>query len=168
MRAHWRHLANTIELVHPLTNSSSQPKRQMDRFNRFCTAYGRKCLYFTMGAPIHQNCPFPSGIAICHVIHDALGTCEPTTRMAPRSVSAVFAQMTAESPYTGLPVSPSKFFPPMLASGPHVIHGSLGPPPSGTQMATWSFQPFLQGSLVWHTDRATDRPTNHASRCEAA
>ena len=66
----------------------------------------------------------------------------------------------------GLPVSPSKLFLPMLASGP--VHGSLGPPESGTQMATWSFQPFLQGSLVWQTDRATDRPTDHATRCDAA
>jgi len=31
---------------------------------------------------------------------------------------------------------------------------SLGPHESGTQMATWSFQPFLQGSLVWQTDRS--------------
>jgi len=73
--------------------------------------------------------------------------------------SAVFAQLTAECPCTGLPVSPSKLFLSMLASAPHVIHGSMGPPESGTQIATWSFQPFLQGSLVWQTDRATDRPT---------
>ena len=77
--------------------------------------------------------------------------------------SAVFAQMTAECPYTGLPVSPSKLFLFMLASGPHVIRGSLGSPESGTQMATWSFQPSLQGSLLWQTDRATDRPTDHAN-----
>jgi len=50
--------------------------------------------------------------------------------------SAVFAQMTAECPYTGLPVSPSKLFLPMLASGPHITQGSLGPSESGTQMAT--------------------------------
>jgi len=36
----------------------------------------------------------------------------------------------------GLPVLRSKLFLPILASGPHVIHGSLGPPDSGTQMAT--------------------------------
>jgi len=59
MRAHCRYLANTIEIVHPSAHLSPQPKRQMDRFSRFCTAYGRKSLYFTMGAPIHQNCPFP-------------------------------------------------------------------------------------------------------------
>jgi len=35
--------------------------------------------------------------------------------------------------YNGLPVSPSKLPLPMLASGPHVIRGSLGPPESGTK-----------------------------------
>ena len=69
-RAHWRHLANTIELVYPSAHSSPQSKRQMDRFSRFCIAYGRKCLYFTMGAPIYQNCPFPwgSGPPMLHVM----------------------------------------------------------------------------------------------------
>ena len=48
--------------------------------------------------------------------------------------------------------------------GPHLIHGSLGPPESTTQTASWSLQPFL---YVWplcstdtesHTDRQTHRP----------
>jgi len=79
--------------------------------------------------------------------------------------SAIFAQMTAECPYiyNGLPVSPSKLPLPMLASGSHVIRGSLGPPESETQMAAWSFQPFCR-----QTNRATDRPTDHATRCDAA
>ena len=38
--------------------------------------------------------------------------------------------------YNGLTVSPSKLSFPMLASGPDVIRGSLGPPESGTQMVT--------------------------------
>jgi len=38
-------------------------------------------------------------------------------------------------------------------SGPHLIHGSQGPPESSTQTASRSVQPFLQGSLVWQTDR---------------
>jgi len=71
--AHWRHLANTIELLHPLAHSSPQSKMQMDRFSHFCTAYGRKCLHFTMGAPIHQNCPFPWKIWTSHVTRDAFG-----------------------------------------------------------------------------------------------
>ena len=84
MRAHWRHLANTIELVYVLR---------------------------------------PTGV------HNRNGQWIG---------SAVFAQMTAECPYTGLPVPPSKLFLPMVtvASGPHIIHGSLGPTESGTQIAT--------------------------------
>ena len=35
MRAHWRHLANTIELVLPWAHPSLQPKGYLDRFNRF-------------------------------------------------------------------------------------------------------------------------------------
>jgi len=62
MWAQWRHLANTIELVLPSANQSPQPKRQIDRFSHFCTAHGRKFLYFIMGEPFPQNCPFPWGI----------------------------------------------------------------------------------------------------------
>jgi len=76
---------------------------------------------------------------------------------------AVFAQLTAESPYTynGL------FFPPKLPSrwgylDSHLIHDSLGPPQSSTQTVSQSIQPFLQGWLVWQTDRPTDRLTDHA------
>jgi len=31
-------------------------------------------------------------------------------------------------------------------------------------MASWSVQPFLQGSLQWQTDRQTDWPIDHAGR----
>jgi len=90
------------ELVHPSAHSSPQSKQQMDRFSRFCTVYGRKCLYFTMGAPIHQNCPLPWGIWTSHVTRDAFGPCKPTTQTTPRwSIgSAVFAQTAAECLYS--------------------------------------------------------------------
>jgi len=98
----------------------------------------------TMGVPIHQNCPFKWGIGP-HLTHDALGPREPTTQTAPRSVQLCLHRWPRSVPilYNGLPVSPSKLPLPMLSSGPHVIRGSLGPPESGTQMATWSFQLFL-------------------------
>jgi len=41
MRARWRHLANTIELVLTSAHPSSQPKLQIDRFSRFRSANGR-------------------------------------------------------------------------------------------------------------------------------
>jgi len=43
---------------------------------------------------------------------------------------------------------------------PHLIHGPFSPPMSSTQTASRSVQPFLQGSLVWQTDRPTDRQTD--------
>jgi len=41
----------------------------------------------------------------------------------------------------------------MGGTGPHLICGFLGPPKSTTQTASRLVQPFLQGSLVWQTDR---------------
>jgi len=163
-KAHWRHLANTIELVHPSAHSRPQSKRQMDRFSRFCTAYGRKCLCFTMGASIHQNCPFQWGIWTSDVTRDAFGPYEPTTQTAPRSAQPSLHRWArgVSIVYKGLPVSPSKLLLPMLASGPHVIHGSLGPPESGTLMVTWSFQPFSAGLTSvthWQSDRSSYRQT---------
>jgi len=73
--------------------------------------------------------------------------------------SAVVAYLMAESPYTysGRPF-PKKLPLPIGGAGPHLIHGSLGPPKSSTQTPSRSVQLFLQGSLVWQTDRQTDRP----------
>jgi len=48
----WRHLANTIELVLPLINLSSQSKRQIDPFSRSATgtAHDRKSIYLQWAA----------------------------------------------------------------------------------------------------------------------
>jgi len=84
-RADWRHLATALQLVHLSAHSSSQPKRQIDRFSRFCTAHGRKSLYFTMGAPVHKTVP-SHGASDRRLTHDSLGPSEPITQTAPRSV----------------------------------------------------------------------------------
>jgi len=62
--------------------------------------------------------------------------------------SAVFAQLTAESPYTlqWALLSP-KIAPSHGDLDPHLIHGSLGLPESSTQIAFRSVQLFLQGSI---------------------
>ena len=141
-RAHWRHLANTIELVVPLANPSPQPKRQIDQLSRFCTANGRKSPYFTMGDPFPQRCPISRGDLDPHLIHDSLSQTEPTVQTASQSVQ--FAQVTTECPCYTLqwaPLSPKL----PLSTGdldPHLIHGSLGSPKSSTQIASRSVQPF--------------------------
>ena len=56
-------------------------------------------------------------------------------------------------------------FPPKIAPS-HGVSGRLSniwfpgpsPPKSSTQTASWSVELYLQGSLVWQTDRQTDRP----------
>jgi len=55
-----------------------------------CTSHDRKSLYFTMSAPIPQNCRFPWGIWTPHLTHDSLGPSEPVIRMAPRWVQPIF------------------------------------------------------------------------------
>jgi len=126
MRAHWRHLANTIELVQcasfgPLesttetANGSVQPFLQSLR-QKVPILYNRRAC---------PELPFPMGIWTSHVTR-CFGPMQAHNPNGTSSGSAVFAQMTAECPYTGLPVSPSKLFLPMLASGPHgsLVHPS--------------------------------------------
>jgi len=98
-QADWRHLLNTIELVHPSAHSSPEPKRQIDRFSRFCTAHGRKCLYLTIGAHIHQNCPFPWGSGPPWNTW-FLGSMRAQKPNGTSIGSASFAQMTTECSYT--------------------------------------------------------------------
>ena len=57
--------------------------------------------------------------------------------------------------HTGRPISPLKFSLPTGDLDLHLIHGSLGPTVSSTQMASWSAQLFLQSSLLRQTDRHT-------------
>jgi len=111
------------------------------------------------GRPYPPELPLQIGGSGPRVTHDALGPCEPTTQTAPRSVHPCLHRV--ECPYVLLWFAcfPLKIAP--SHDGRNVIHGSLGPPESCTQMATWSFQPFLQGSLVWQNDRVTDIPTDH-------
>jgi len=47
----------------------------------------------------------------------------------------------------------------------HLTHAFLNPPESTTQTASRSVQPFLQGSLVWQTDRQTDHATRSVTIC---
>jgi len=92
-----------------------------------------------------------------HLSHDSVGHSKHTILMASRSVQLFSHRWLHSVPilYNGTPVSPLNIAPSHGGSGPHLIHGSLGPPESSTQVASWSVQPFLQGSLMWQTDRQT-------------
>jgi len=61
----------------PWAHPSPYPKRHLDRFSHFCTAYSRRSLYFTMGRTFPpQNCPRAWGSP--HIIHGSLGPPEST------------------------------------------------------------------------------------------
>jgi len=77
--------------------------------------------------------------------------------------STVFAQTTAKCLYfTMVCLFPLKIAPSMLASGPHVIRGSLGPPTrvrnaNGNLIVSAVFAGLISVT-GWQTDRQTDRP----------
>jgi len=154
MRAHWRHLTNMIELVHPSAHLSLQPKRQMDRFSRFSTAHDRKCLYFTMG-------PLSTRIALLDLhLTRFLGPMRTKTQTAPRSVQPFLHIWPWSVPilYNGSPISPSKLPLPMGWSGLACNTRFLGPTPVLNPNGNSSASAVLQGSLVWLTDRKSDQP----------
>jgi len=134
VRAHWRHLANTTELVHPSAHWSPQLIRQMYCSVAFAQLIAESA-YTLQWAPLsarigpsHGDLDLPCNTRCFRPIRvqNSNGT----------SIgSAVFAQMTAECLYTlqWFACFPSKLPLLMLASGPH---GTLGPPESGRQMAT--------------------------------
>jgi len=64
--------------------------------------------------------------------------------------SVVFAQLTTECPHTlqWAAPSPLKTAPSHGDLDPHLIHGTLDPLESSTQMAYRSNEPFLQSSLL--------------------
>jgi len=58
--------------------------------------------------------------------------------------------------YNGPPLPPPlKIVPCMGDLNPHLMHGSLGPTESTSQMASRWVQLFLQSSRSWHTNRQT-------------
>ena len=122
--------------------------------------------YTLQWVPLSSKIAPSSGGCGPHLTHDSLGPSKPTTQMASRSVQPFLHSCPQSVPmlYNGMPFPPSKVPPPMGDLDPYLIHGFLGLPESSTQMASWSVQPFLQGSLVWLTDRPTDRLTDHTAR----
>ena len=100
--ARWRQCAPQSPLnTCFLGPTSPYAKRHLDQFSRFCTAHGRRSLYFTMGHPFSpQNCHHGWDISTPPSNTWFLG---PTRLRIPNSISiviAIFAQLMAECPYS--------------------------------------------------------------------
>jgi len=106
LRAHWRHLANTIELVLPSAHRSPQSKWQINRFSRTCTAHGRKSLYLQWST-FPQKLPLSMEISGPHLIHNSLVPPESLTQAASRSVEPFSHRRPQSVPilYNGTPFS---------------------------------------------------------------
>jgi len=159
--AHWCHLANTVELVLPSTleSTTQMANRSVQLFLHSSWQSVVECIGATTEI-VHNGFIWRIWLNWCFL--------RPTRVHNPdgKSIgSTISTQLTAECPYTlQWHTPPSSKLPlPIGGSGPHLTHGSLGPPESSTQMASRSVQPFLQGSLVWQTDRPTDHTTQSVS-----
>jgi len=117
--AHWHHLANMIELVLPSAHPSPQPKRQIDRFSRFCTAHDRVSILYNR-RPFPPKLPLLVGGFGPHLTR-VLGPIQAHNPNGISIGSAVFTRMTAECPYTLQWDAP---FPLKIAPS----HGGSGPP----------------------------------------
>jgi len=160
--AHWRHLVNMIELVLFSAHPSPQPKQQVSWLSCFCTAHGRKSLYFTIGTPFPKNCPLPWEEDLDpHLIYDSLGHPIPQPKCHLHWFSRFFTDVCRVSLYfaMGRPFSPKNCHFPWRDLDPHLIHGSLHPPESSTQTASRSVFAGLTS--------VTDRPRDLATRSVA-
>jgi len=139
-RAHWRHLANTIELVHPSESTTQTANRSVQPFFAQVTSES-PCTYNWRPHP--PKLSLPMGDMDPHVTR-FLGPIRAITQTAPRSVQP-FLRRRQKRVRIVFNIAPSHG-----GSGPHLIHGSLGPPESETQTASRSLQPFLRGSVTAH------------------
>ena len=96
-----------------------------------------------------------------HLTHALLRRPKSSIQMAPRSIQLFLhsSRQTVTILYNGPHVCPSKLSLPMWISGSHLTHGFFAPPKFLIQTASQSVELFLQGSLLWQTDRQPDRQT---------
>jgi len=95
--------------------------------------------YTLQWAPYFSKLPIPVGDMEPHLVHEYLGPCKPTTQTASSSVQS----FSHSSPQSYLYFTMGRSLTPEIAPscggcGPHLIHGSLGPPESSTQMTSRS------------------------------
>jgi len=117
-----------------------------------------------MSCPFPKNCAFAWGYLDPHLIRDSLDPPESSTQTASRLVQPFCTADRKMSLYFTVgwaALFPSKLPLPVGGPGPHLIHDSLGPPESSTQMASRSVQPLCKAH---YGDRQTDPQTYHGPR----
>ena len=162
MRAHWHHTANMIEIVLPSAYPSPQPKQQIDRFSRFCTAHSRKSLYFIQWPLLSPNFPFTWGIwTPSNTIPWAHPSLQPNRHLN------WFSRFCTDDRRVSLYFTKGHLFPLKIA-----LPVGVSGPPSNTWLPgpTWVLNPnsisigwAIFAGLTSVTDRLTDRPTDHAT-----
>ena len=106
-RAHWRHLANTIELVLPSAHPTEFTTQTANRsVQSFLHSSRQKVPILYNGCLFPQKFPLPIGDLDLHRLYDSLGQSEPINSIT--IGSAVFAQMTQSVPIlcNGPPLPP--------------------------------------------------------------
>ena len=103
-------------------------------------------LYFTMGAPIHQDCPFPSGIRtpIYHMITWAHASPCPKWHLDRFSRFCTDDRRVSLYITTVRPSPPLKIAPSHEGIRTHVTSASLGPPESSTKRYLDRFYRFCR------------------------
>ena len=115
------------------------------------------CYTLQWAAPFRVKITPSHGESGPHLKRDSWGPSELTTQMASRLVQPFLHRWLQSVPilYNGTP----------LPMGSELPYNTLFPGPleSSDQTASWSVQPFLQGSLVWQTNwqraQQTDKQT---------
>ena len=96
MWAHWRHLMNTIELVHPSAHESTTQTANRS-VQPFLHSSWQEVPILYNGRPYPPELPFPMRGSGPHLTHDSLRAQNPKGTSI---CSAVFAQLIAECLYT--------------------------------------------------------------------
>ena len=140
----------------PWVSPSPQSKWHHDQFNCFHTGDRRVSLYFTMGAPFPQNCPFPWGSGPPSNTW-FLGPIRAHNQMASLLVQPFSQRWPQSVPilYNGMPLSPLKIAP--SHEGIWTLSNTwfTGPTRVLNQNGISIGSAILAGSLVWQTDWQT-------------
>jgi len=144
MWAHWRHLANTIHLCFLRPTRVHNPNGKFIG-SAIIAQLTAESPYTYNGLFFPPKLPLLMRYLESHLTRGSLGPPESSTQTASWSVQPFLHRRPQRIPilYNGTPLPPSKLPLPIRDLDPHLIHGSLGPLESSTQMISHSVQPFL-------------------------